>query len=424
MPRPITLLTSGTRGDVQPYLALAKGLQGAGLAAVLAAPANFAPLAAQVNVPFRPLDGNPSELMLDSAGSQALMGGSSWLETLRASLRFMRNARPIYQRMLESAWAASQDSAAILVGLPSLWGIHIAEALAVPCIGAMVQPLTTTSAWPSAVLPSNVSVGAAYNRLTHRIVAQAMWWPWRDVIDDWRQGKGLPRRGWRGPSLDVMPVVYGFSERIVPRPSDWPPQHHISGYWRLAGLSAPQQVDDKLAQFVACKDRPLLYFGFGSPGLPDFRRHRQDIIDTVRTVKARAVLSVPAGEAIDTVAWPAELLPVREVPHGWLFPQVDAVIHHGGAGTTAAVLHAGVPMLVLPRAVDQYFWAGRASLLGIAPAPIPQRQLNGHRLTEAVHTLLTHRSFSDKAKQIRDDLTRENGVVSAVEEIKLCLNLS
>jgi len=422
MRKPIALLTSGTRGDVQPYLALANGLQRVGLAAVLVAPANFAPLVAQATVPFRPLDGNPSELMLDSAVSQALMGGSSWLKTLQASLRFMRDAQPIYQRMLESAWEACQDSAAVLVGLPSLWGMHIAEALRVPCIGAMVQPLTATSAWPSAVLPSRLSLGAAYNRLTHRIVAQAMWLPWRGVIDDWRQHKGLSRLGWYGPPLNEMPIVYGFSERIVPRPSDWPPQHHITGYWRTSHETF--QVDDKLAQFVARNSRPLLYFGFGSPGLPDFERHRQDIIDTLHTLDARAVLSVPASEAIDTLTWPEDLFPVREVPHEWLLPQVAAAIHHGGEGTTAAVLHAGVPMLVLPRAVDQYFWAGRASLLGIAPAPIPQRQLNRHQLTKALQTLLTHRSFSDKAKQIRDDLFKENGIVAAVEEIKLCLNLS
>ncbi len=416
----ITLLTSGTRGDVQPYLALGRGLQTAGFGVVIVAPANFADLAAQANLPFRVLDGNPSDLMMSSEGSQALMGSSSVLRTLQASLRFVRAARPVYRRMLDSAWRACQGSDAIVIGLPSLWGVHIAEALRVPCIGGFVQPLTRTRAWPSAIFPRTRSLGARYNLLTHRVVEQALWQPWRGTINTWRRKQlGLPAAPWRGPDLQRMPMLYGFSERIVPRPPDWPTQHRIMGYWRHP-TQADWQASDTLLRFLRTAG-PVIYFGFGSPGLPSFGQHVQSIAQATQTLGARAIVSIPKGEATPKDL-PAHVLLVQEVPHDWLFARVTAVVHHGGAGTLSAALHAGIPMLILPRAVDQYFWAQRTLLLGIAPPPIPQRQLTQARLLEGLRSLLAHPAFSSNAQLIAENLHQANGVQQTVEEFRKCLN--
>ena len=418
----ITLLTSGTRGDVQPYIALGLGLQARGQHARIAAPASFAPWVEQAGLPFVALEGNPSELMMSRAGSQALLGGNNVLGSLRASLKFMRDARPIYWRMLSSAWQACRGSDMLLVGLPSLWGVHIAEALGIPCVGAAVQPLTPTRYWPSAILPvahnrtSTSRWQSWYNRATHAVVAQAMWQPWRGLINQWRRTQlGLGALGVLGPRLSDLPMLYGFSQQVVPRPADWPTQHRITGYWREM---APQAwaAPATLQNFLAGK-QPTLYIGFGSPGLPDFARQVQKMIEASQRIDARTIIMLPDGEAQPAVD-PTQTLFIREVPHDWLFPQVSAIVHHGGAGTMAAALHAGKPMLVLPRAVDQYFWASRTLLLGIAPTFIPQRQLGYwsiDRLASTFQSLLTHTRFSSNAQVVGENLSHEQGVQTALD---------
>ncbi len=430
-PYKITLLTSGTRGDVQPYIALGLGLQARGYHAQIAAPDSFASLVKTAGLPFAALDGNPSDLMMNHAGSQALLGGSNALRSLIASVQFMRDSRPVYWRMLKSAWQACQGSAMLLVGLPSLWGVHIAESLHIPCIGAAVQPLSPTKMWPSAILPiaqsgpSGPSGPSVFNRLTHAIVAQAMWQPWRAMINQWRRTQlGLKAATWAGPNVQDMPMLYGFSHHVVPHPSDWPVHHRITGYWRETARQ-PWQAPATLQHFLS-GDKPVLFFGFGSPGLPNFTQQIRKMIQASQTIGAKALITLPAGEALPSEN-PQQVLFIQDVPHDWLLPQVSAIIHHGGAGTMAAVLHSGKPMLVLPRAVDQYFWARRASLLGVAPTWIPQRQL-GHwssaQLATIMQSLLTHRSFSSNAQVIGENLSKENGVQLALDELeeKLCLN--
>ncbi len=148
MEKKIVILASGTRGDVQPYLALGLGLQSAGYRVSVAAPVAFRQMVEGFGFPFLPVDGNPSDLMTAQDGQPPLTFDGGWLRSIQNSQRFLRAARPVYTRMLESSWQACQGADALVIGLATTWGAHIAEALGIPCLWCFLQPFSRTPSLP------------------------------------------------------------------------------------------------------------------------------------------------------------------------------------------------------------------------------------------------------------------------------------
>ncbi len=419
MPAPIVLLTTGTRGDVQPFIALGLALQSAGVPASLASDPQFAGLAAAYGLPFLPVEGNPSALMIQS-GRQALTLEGSLAGSLRASLQYLRAARPCYAQMLENAWRACRGARALVVGLPSLWGAHIAEALAIPCIYGLQQPLTRTAAYPSVLLPPGLLPGwGPLNRLSHLLVEQAVWQPWRGVIDAWRRRSlGLPAAPWSGIAgrmyeRDTL-VLNAFSPRVVPPSPDAATNQHATGFWFLDPPPGWQPPADLLAFLEA--GPPPVYIGFGSPGPREQQAAAQLIFAALRDSGLRAVAALPA-EAFPAQSGDLPIFPLGDAPHAWLFPRCAALVHHGGSGTTAAGLRAGRPALVLPRATDQFFWGSRVQALGCGPAPLPQRSLSAPALAHRLQELVCGQGFAARARQSGEVLQLEGGVTEAARLI-------
>ena len=174
---------------------------------------------------------------------------------------------------------------------------------------------------------------------------------------------------------------------------------------------------DELAEFLDCGDAPV-YVGFGSMGFAkDAGRRREAIITALARAEVRGVLAtgwggIPAGAADPNV------ITVDNVPHDWLFPQVAAVVHHGGAGTTAAGLRAGRPTLICPFVGDQPFWGHQIDQLGAGPKPLPQHRLNADRLTQRIRALVATHGYADRAAGIAQRLRSEDGVSRAVEVLE------
>jgi sterol 3beta-glucosyltransferase len=184
---PVVLLASGTRGDVQPYLALALGLRAAGVPALIAAAPRFRSFIEARGVGFAPLLGNPSDLMAGRSGSMAASVSGGVTRGLISTARFLKAAQEEYRLMLESAAAACRPARAIVAGLASTWGSSIAEALGIPLVFCMLQPFGRTRSFPSALIPLRFSPGRSWNALSYRILEQAMWQPWRRVTNGWRR---------------------------------------------------------------------------------------------------------------------------------------------------------------------------------------------------------------------------------------------
>ncbi len=417
MPKTITLLTSGTRGDVLPYIALGEGLLNAGYNVRVAAPIGFADLIKTSKVTFAPYEGNPSDLLIEHGDQTPLTLGSNFVNSIVATQNFVTKARPLYLSILQTAANACRGSDLIIYGPATIWGAHIAEGLQIPAIRAVLQPIAPTRQFPSAFLPFRFSFLGIGNSFTHWAMTQGMWLSWRKEINHARHADfGLPPAKWTDPSLQTFSrqplTLNGFSEHIVPRPKDWNEKQVITGYW-----NSPSQEwtpPRELLNFLSAEN--IIAIGFGSPGTNGFSYTLNILQDALNATNVQAVLTIPNK-------WHGEIkskniFPIEHVPHDWLYRHVQVAVHHGGAGTTSASLHAGIPTITMPLAIDQFFWGERVYKIGVGPKPIPQRTLNAGTLANAIQESLQNSDIRMKAKAISAKLHSENGVRAAVRMIR------
>jgi UDP:flavonoid glycosyltransferase YjiC (YdhE family) len=202
----------------------------------------------------------------------------------------------------------------------------------------------------------------------------------------------------------------GFSELIVPRPRDWNEKQVITGYWRKRESTSQRVSDSGIQRFVDSADN-LIAIGFGSPGT---RGYLPILEEALNMANAQAVLTLP--EKYHGEVKSKSIFPIEFIPHDWLYPRVKVAIHHGGAGTTSASLHAGIPTIALPLAIDQFFWGERIQNIG-AGLSIPQRKLTAHNLAQAITEALNNKEMNAKAKAIGDALNKEDGVQVAIKHL-------
>lgn len=422
MSKTITLLTSGTLGDILPYIALGKGLIEAGYNIRVAAPRGFAYLfntegGETPPLQFSPFDGNPTDLLIEQGDSTPMTLGTNPIRSLRATQDFLRKARPLYRRMLHTAAEACRGSDLLIHGLPTIWGAHIAEGLGIPAIRANLQPLTPTREFPSALLPFRFSLSGIGNWFSHWAVTQATWLSWRSEINHTRHADfGLAPAQLLDPSLkadSAQPLTLNaFSEHVVPHPKDWNEKQVITGYWRIKEETS-NQVDElgRVQRFIDSATNPIA-IGFGSPGTQGYLSMLEEALNLA---DAQAVLTLP--EKYHREIKSKNIFPIAYVPHDWLYKRVKAAIHHGGAGTTSASLHAGIPTITMPLAIDQFFWGERIQKLGVGFS-IPQRDLNAEHLAHAITNVVTDSEMVSKAKNISKMLNQENGTQNAVSVIQ------
>lgn len=411
----LTLCTFGSRGDVQPYLALGQGLQRAGVQLRIATSRYHEALVRRHGLEFLPLtDASPQDLL----GSE---GGLRWLETGRNPLANLRAMRDLAGNMLDAQTRVvlqlCEESDALLYSVTTMLAVApVAERLGVPAAGAWLQPFHPTRAFPSFLFPQwprHLPLAGRYNKMTYDLQRRMAWHLGRQTFNRVRvQQLGLApaRRPYGDQHLRPDPVVYGFSRHVVPRPPDWDDLTEVSGYWFLDDRD--WRPPDRLQDFLQAGPAPV-YVGFGSMLERDAGRTTDIMLEALRRSGLRAVLlggwaGLGAGELPDSV------LRLDYAPHGWLFPRMAALVHHGGTGTAGAGLRAGRPALVIPRFADQPFWARRLHALGVSPPPIPHRRLNGERLTHALQQLTRDATLRQRAEVFGEQIRAEDGVNQAV----------
>lgn len=400
----ITILTAGTQGDVQPYVALGSGLIAAGHRVTLVTSERFALLAARHGLGHRPLPVDFLELVQTPEGQKALSGGNK--------LNLIKRIMPLLRQMLDAAWAATDDSDAVLYHPKALAGYHVAEARRIPGVLAHPLPLASpTGAFPTVVVPLP-SLGPWLNRLSHRLFLAMSLAPYRKLVARWRETVlGLPGR-WNERERDGRPIprLYGYSPQLLPVPADWDDTTFVSGAWFLDSPDSWQPPAD-LAAFV--DQGPPVYVGFGSMAGGDGRRKTAIVIEALERAGLRGILASGSGGLASTAA-PGHVHMIDSVPHDWLFPRVAAVVHHGGAGTTVAGLRAGAPTLICPFFGDQPFWGKRVAALGVGAPPIPQRRLSVERLAAALTRLTSDGALRTAAQDLGRRIQAEDGVGRAV----------
>jgi UDP:flavonoid glycosyltransferase YjiC (YdhE family) len=412
----LTIVALGSFGDVLPFVALGKGLLNAGYGVRIATFQTFADLIAKQGLQFAPVDGDPRQVLQSQTGQ-------IWLESGKNPVKFITMLRKLYspeslQRALKDTLAACRGSDAVLYTPLGAAGYHVAEKMGIPRIYLILQPVSRTREYPSIFMPQ-WKIGAGYNWISYLITEQLMWQTLRVQANRWRvEILDLKPMPYLGPFnilyRDKAPMIFGYSQHVVPRPADIPDWHHITGYWFLESeddWSPPAGLEG----FLAKKPKPI-YIGFGSMSGGVARDLVRMTIEALERSKQRAVVVGGWAEAHQD-EFPETVYACDYAPHEWLFPQMAAVVHHGGAGTTAAGIRAGIPSIIIPFMGDQPFWGRRVYELGVGPEPVSRRgltaELLGNRITQAV----SDPTLTEKASVLREKIRAEDGVSEAVQLI-------
>jgi UDP:flavonoid glycosyltransferase YjiC (YdhE family) len=211
------------------------------------------------------------------------------------------------------------------------------------------------------------------------------------------------------------PCLSGYSPQVLPKPPDWDDNHYVTGYWFL-DAQPDWQPPAELLHFLESGPPPV-YVGFGSMSDKAPERQTRLVLRALEITGQRGVLLTGWG-AVSSLPTSASVFYVDDVPHSWLFARMAAVVHHGGAGTTAAGLRAGVPSLITPFLLDQYAWADRVVKLGVGPHMPDNQRLTAEKLAHAISTAVTDSALRARAAALGERIRAENGVACAVELIE------
>jgi UDP:flavonoid glycosyltransferase YjiC (YdhE family) len=304
--------------------------------------------------------------------------------------------------------AAERGADVIMANSVAPYAYDVGEALGIPVIGTHLQPVEPSTDYPPVMMGSARDLGRLGNKLIGERVAAGPA-PYDAPSARIRRELGLPKlsrqAAERRRRLNKSPIIHGISPTVLPRPADWHDGLTMAGYW-WPPARPDWQPDATLADFIA-NGPPPVYVGFGSGAGLD-----ADLaLRATRLAGVRAVFQGGDVQEPDAVS-------VGDVPHQWLFPQMAAVVHHAGSGTTAAGLLAGVPTVGVPVFTDQPLWAARVAALGAGPRPVPYRKLTAERLAAAMNAAVRTPSYSERARALSAAIAREDGVAPVLDALR------
>lgn len=412
------ILAVGSRGDIQPYLALGVGLRNRGHEVTIVTNVDHDALVRSYGLDAAPIDLNVQAALKREKTSASIEGGG-----LIASFReFAAIAKRGAELSAKVGLSAARGADAIVTGFGGVFiGEAIAAKLGIRLIQAYNVPLSTTSAYSGALFPQ-LSFAPWARRLSHRLTREAIWMVMRS------SGNAVRRDLFDYPSASLfaptgMPglargaVLYGYSSAILAEMTEWTNDVEVTGFWfadEPAGWTPPEGLE----AFIAAGSKPIC-IGFGSMSQTTPEQTTRLVVDAVVKSGQRAILLSGWG-GLTAKDLPKTIFQSDNIPHAWLYPRMRAVVHHGGAGTTAAAFRAGVPAVVVPFHGDQFYWAKLVSELGVGPRGIKRTQLTADRLAAALRIAATDAEMAERAQRLGERIRAEDGVgraVAAMERI-------
>ncbi|KAI3973092.1 hypothetical protein MKX01_019750 [Papaver californicum] len=413
-PLQIVMLIVGTRGDVQPFIAIGKRLQDYGHRVRLATHGNFKEFVLTAGLEFYPLGGDPKVL------AEYMVKNKGFLPSTPSEIPIQRKQlKEIIFSLLSACKEPDLDSGipfkaeAIIANPPAYGHAHVAEHLNVPIHIFFTMPWTPTSQFPHPL--SRVKQQAGY-RVSYQIVDSMIWLGIRDMINEFRKKKLNLRpvtylSGAHGSGSDV-PHGYIWSPNLVPKPKDWGPKIDVVGFCFL-DLASNYAPPKPLVDWLESGPKPV-YIGFGSLPVQEPEKMTQIIVEALEITGQRGIINKGWGGLGDLAEPKESIYLLDECPHDWLFLQCTAVVHHGGAGTTAAGLKAACPTAIVPFFGDQPFWGEQVHARGVGPPPIPIDQFSLQKLVDAINFMLDPK-VKECAVELAKAMENEDGVTGAVK---------
>jgi sterol 3beta-glucosyltransferase len=401
------VLDWGTRGDIQPYLALGAELVRRGHSVVIAARAPYRGLIEGQGIEFFEMEEDGTEDLMRSLAACATLP-----DMLRTSTGYSRRITVAQARLF---WEASRGADAILAKvITTAPALHIAEGRGVPVFLTHFDPGFIPTREYCFTDRRIVDKGPRFNRFMAAFLLASFGLFLSDRVNAWRRERGmradpLGMRIWAG-HLSRFPALAAWSAHFLPRPADWPANVIQTGWWILRG-TAP--VDRRLREFVEAGPPPV-YIGFGSWGVHAKTEVTDTILAALRMTGNRAVL---LGNTVDgRKDMPPTVIVADDLPHDWLLPRTKAAVHHGGAGTVGAVITAGIPSIVVPSFDMQTAWGHRIAEKGIGWM-LDKRELDAGRLAAALRAA-ENPALRERAGALGAAARSEGGAAQAADEIE------
>nr|CCO06499.1 sterol glycosyltransferase [Arabis alpina] len=402
----IAILVVGTRGDVQPFLAMAKRLQEFGHHVRLATHENFCSFVRSAGVEFYPLGGDPRELAGYMARNKGLIpSGPGEISKQRKQLKAIIESLLPACTEPDMETAASFRAQAIIANPPAYGHVHVAEALGVPIHIFFTMPWTPTHEFPHPL--ARVPQSAAY-WLSYIVVDLMVWWSIRTYINDFRKRElnlaPIAYFSTYHGSISHLPTGYMWSPHVVPKPSDWGPLVDVVGYCFL-NLGSKYQPCEEFSQWIE-RGSPPIYIGFGSMPLDDPKQTMDIILETLRDTEQRGIVDRGWAGLGNLAEVPENVFLLEDCPHDWLFPQCSAVVRW--------LWIFNCPTTIVPFFGDQFFWGDRIHEKGLGPAPIPIAQLSVENLSNSIGFMLQP-EVKSQVMELAKVLENEDGVAAAVD---------
>jgi len=397
----ILLVTYGSLGDVRPLLALGQALQKHGLQARVCAPPDSRSLFTGAGLPYAPLGSDVRRLM--AAFADRLVGRP--LAAMAPMTRLLKRELEMQFRQLPAEIAAADLVlfSGLALAVPSLaeaCGVPYRYAVSIPALLPSRQHAPLTVPWQH--LPP------LCNRVLWRMAGLFLDIGYRSQINRHRRRLGV--RSLKGVMAHLTAnMVVAADRELAPLPPEAPADCRQTGYWHAR---SPHPLPVAVERFLD-RGPPPIYIGFGSMGDPRPRRTLSILRQASRRAGLRALIQ--SGWAGWRFASDEVCLCVTEpLPHERLFPRLAGAVHHGGAGTTLAAARAGIPQIIIPHLLDQYYWGQRILAKGLGPHPIPKNRLQVGTLARAIHCMASSPTLRVNARAISRPLQQRNGVQEAV----------
>lgn len=418
----VTIATGGSRGDVQPYLALGKRLREEGAEVRVATDSAFEGFVAEAGLEFYPVSIDLQQLLNELLEKEAT-------NPITQARELSRHVGPLLQTNAREFADAAADADVLLHTPATFMAYYVAKYLGIPAVSGEMQPaMRSTGEFRSSIVPpvpsfSNPRLTAISNRLSYVFAHEAFWHSFKSPMNEviTKQLRLPPARSLTsydagGSVADARDATLcGWSPQVLPKPRAWADNVHVTGYWFL---DAPEnyQPPEELLDFMGSGPKPVC-IGFGSTSNIDPQWASEIISEALHRTATRAVL-LTGWSSLDQADFPQDVFVLKQAPHDWLFPRVSAAIHHGGSATIGASLRAGIPTVTIPFWFDQSFWGERVAELGAGPDPIPPRRLTAERLSDAITAATTDYKIRDRAAQVGKAIASEDGCSAAIEALE------
>lgn len=397
----IKIPTIGSRGDVQPFIALAQGLSRAGHSVNILSHPVMSNLVESHGVMFQPV--GPDIDMDEVSASIRAKASNPW----KGLMEVMRFAFDTLEKSHQDILDTIKSADLVIISSSSAAGKNESELLNLPYASVNLMPWGIQYSDPNRPILKKMLYGAI-DGIAKGVTTKP--------LNNLRKKQGLPPVGPEGmasPTLDLIPI----SPVVFPPISFWPKRHHMTGYWFVKnpeGWIPPIEVE----KFLDQGDPPIV-ISFGAMGLGDHqaRETAELLVAAVKKIGVRAIF-IGWEKELKSMDLTESIFVCEPTPFDWLLHKTSAIVHHGGFGTTSTAFSVGIPSLVIPHLVDQFNWAQKVFELGVGPKPIPRSKLKFETFISALEELIGNEDYKEGARKLSDQIKSEDGIGNAINLIK------